>query len=169
MVVFYINIRYDWNMKKLSAEQYRKLANEAFQRQEDSWERSDTDGFLSQWASGLTSQLNSRLAELAEAGWVAPFPGLFSVATGERIPAKIIMVNDRFRHGKRAVWALVDPATDRFTGTFVPVGENSRKQKQLGFVEKTEMAPAFAKLEGSNACNVSVWVYRTDGGYPKGN
>jgi hypothetical protein len=160
-------------MEKLTADEYRQMAARNIQDREDSFDRCDTDGFLSQWASGISSNLNQTLAELADAGWVSSFPGLFNAKTGERVPAKIIQVRDRYRgFGKsfRSVWAIVDPKTDKFTGIFLPVGENSRKQKQLGFVEKQEMAPAYAKITGSGyGLSGSAWVivYRTDGGYPR--
>lgn len=155
-------------MEKLTAEVYQKRAAEAYASKEESFNRCDTDGYLSQWASGVTGDLNRILASLAEVGWVSEFPGLFSIQTGERVPAKIIYVKDRYNWNRpKAVWALIDPQTDKFTGTFLPVGENSRKQKKAGYIQKMELAPAHAKLEGSDVCNVRPVVYRTDGGYPK--
>lgn len=160
-------------MEKLTADQYREMARQQHAAREESFDRCDTDGFLSQWASGLHSNLYQTLAELAEAGWVSEFPGLFNAKTGERVPAKIISVRDRYRgfgENYRSVWAIVDPKTDKFTGVFIPVGENSRKQKQLGFVQKNEIAPAYAKIDGrGRGLSGSAWVavYRTDGGYPR--
>jgi hypothetical protein len=161
-------------MEKLTAEEYRQMARGQAQEREDSFDRCDTDGFLSQWASGLHSSLYQTLAELAEAGWVSEFPGLFDANTGKRVPAKIIYVKDRFSYNGamylKALWAIVDPKTDKFTGVFLPVGEKSRKQKQLGFIQKTEIAPAYAKIDGRGyGLSGSAWVstYRTDGGYPK--
>jgi hypothetical protein len=159
-------------MEKLTADQYREAAGAHAQERQDSFERCDTDGFLSQWASGINSSLNHRLAELAEAGWVSEFPGLFDAKTGDRVPAKIIYVRDQFSYngGMKALWAIVDPKTEQFTGVFLPVGENSRKQKKLGFFQKNEIAPANAKIEGRGyGLSGSAWVvtYRTDGGYPK--
>jgi hypothetical protein len=47
---------------------------EYYQRQvTESQERSDTDGFLSQWASGMNAQLRSRQAEIAEHGGLWTF------------------------------------------------------------------------------------------------
>jgi hypothetical protein len=59
---------------------------------------------------------------------------------------------------------LVDPATDKITG-FVPFGERSRKQREMGLEQRDETAPAYAKLVGSSACSVHVHIYRTDRGY----
>ena len=159
-------------MKKLTADEYRQLSRGQIQEREDSFDRCDTDGFLSQWASGINSNLNLRLAELAEAGWVSEFPGLFDIKTGERVQAKIIYVKDRFSYNGalKSLWAIIDPKTEKFTGVFLPEGENSRKQKKLGFFQKKEIAPAYAKIDGvGRGLSGSVWisVYRTDGGYPK--
>lgn len=159
-------------MEKLTANEYHQLSRGQIQEREDSFDRCDTDGFLSQWASGVHSNLYLRLAELAEAGWVSEFPGLFDIKTGERVPAKIIYVKDRFSYNGalKALWAIVDPKTEKFTGVFLPEGENSRKQKKLGFFQKKEIAPAYAKIDGVGyGLSGSVWVsvYRTDCGYPK--
>ena len=42
------------------ADEHRQMAAKAEQDKAESWERSDTDGFLSQWASGLTASLQLR-------------------------------------------------------------------------------------------------------------
>jgi hypothetical protein len=57
------------NELKLTATEYRAESDACKKEKEDSFDRCDTDGFLSQWASGLHSSLNSRLAELAENDW----------------------------------------------------------------------------------------------------
>ena len=59
------------------AAEHRAKADAADKRVSESIARSDTDGFLSQWAGGLTAQLERRRAEIAEAGDVATFTGLY--------------------------------------------------------------------------------------------
>jgi hypothetical protein len=51
-----------------TADEWRKMAAESRQRSADSFERSDTDGYVSQWASDLTGRLYSLAAEVAEQG-----------------------------------------------------------------------------------------------------
>ncbi|ATN94070.1 hypothetical protein J4U01_gp088 [Mycobacterium phage Kumao] len=51
-----------------TAEEWRAMAKQSYQREQESWERSDTDGFLSQWAHVTMAQLYNHLAELAETG-----------------------------------------------------------------------------------------------------
>ena len=77
----------------------------------DSFDRSDTDGFLSQWAGHLSSQANSMKARLAENGNQAEFPAIFDLE-GNLVPAKYI----RTVYGW--TWALLsseDP-TSSFVG-----------------------------------------------------
>ena len=107
-------------------------------------------------------------AEIAENGGMSSFPGLYRRDNNQRVPAKIITIRDKFNYGNpKGVWALVDESTGRFTG-FVPVGANSRKQKQLGFYEKDEMAPAIAKIVGTGrGLSGNAWaaVVRIDRGW----
>jgi len=44
---------------------HREKVAECHQWAEESFERSDTDGFLSQWASGITARLHEVRAEIA--------------------------------------------------------------------------------------------------------
>lgn len=69
--------RIDWDLPRTD-EQWQELADElrgkgAHHRQEaaDSFDRCDTDGFMSQWASGLSGSANELAAEIAEDhGWI---------------------------------------------------------------------------------------------------
>ena len=56
-----------------AAQEYRNEAAELHNRVEESFERCDTDGFLSQWANGISANVASLNAEIAETGsaWAA--------------------------------------------------------------------------------------------------
>lgn len=69
-----------------TADDYREMAREFFAAREASWERSDSDGFLSQWASGLTAQKYTLSAQLAEANGVTDARALFDL-DGNLVPA----------------------------------------------------------------------------------
>lgn len=158
-----------------SAEEWRAEASKHIQDREDSFDRCDTDGFVSQWASGLNSSLKQTLAELAENGYMASFKGLYDRETGKRVAAKIIYCENKFApwNGKVATWATLDPETGKFTGRFFPAFKNNSTRSKLyaaGLEERDEMASAYAKLDGTGkGLSGNVWVstYRTDGGYPK--
>ena len=60
-----------------TAKQHRENAAKHFKDEADSFERSDTDGFLSQWSSNINGRLELTRADIAEAGGTAQFAGLF--------------------------------------------------------------------------------------------
>lgn len=143
-----------------TADQLRAEAarNEADAR--ESFERCDTDGFVSQWASGLTASEKRAKADILDAGGVAWFPALVDAETGEWVPSKLI-------DGKYGTcWAILGP-DGRFTGEFVtafPKREATMLRK--GYRETRGSWPASARLEGSGrglagAASVRVVNYRT--------
>lgn len=142
-----------------NAERVAKLRAKAtgnYKEAGDSFDRCDTDGFLSQHSLGITASLYNTQALILENGG-ADFPGLFE--GDRRVNAKIVP-------GKfGSVWLLSDTEEARFGRRFVPTGERSRVQKQLGLDQRQEFAPAWAKLESNGTgLSGSVWVrvYRTD-------
>src|SRR6476661_6496069 len=100
-------------MKRMTADEHRAAAQAADQAAYDSFERCDTDGFLSQWASGLNAQKHRLQAEIEDNGGKWEFPALFDL-DGNLVPAKLIST----RYGMS--WALLDPANPEgsFLGFF---------------------------------------------------
>jgi hypothetical protein len=149
------------NTTETNAETAARLRAEAAQHESDayeSFERCDTDGALSQWASGLNAQLKRAQAAIAEAGGVAWFAALVDAETGEWVPSKLI----DGRYG--TCWAILDE-TGTFIGEFVsafPARESTMLRK--GYRETEGLWPAAARL-ASNGTGLSgnVWVqhYRT--------
>jgi hypothetical protein len=135
------------------AAKLRESANASFKSAEDSFQRCDTDGFLSQWASGLTGQLKNRQAAILENGGLADFAVLLDVNTDEFVPAKLI----DGRYGR--CWALLGD-DGKFTGQFIkafPARESTMAKK--GFKEARGLFPAFAKMDGSgHGLSGSAWV-----------
>lgn len=62
-----------------TAQQWREAAYGNRKDAAESWERSDTDGFVSQWASGITASECEAKAELAEANGWAEFIAVFDL------------------------------------------------------------------------------------------
>jgi len=146
-----------------SAQKLRTDAESRYAAREESFQRCDTDGFLSQWAHDLSGQRASAQATILEHGGVSEFVGLFRVATDERLPAKII--NNQYG----TAWMICDPTTGRATGEFYPTGARSRKQRKAGLEERMELATAEARIVGQGrGLSGSAWVQvvRTDGGWP---
>jgi hypothetical protein len=63
----------------VEADRFRQLAKESAQRAIDSFDRCDTDGFLSQWASGSMAQHYRTCAELCDTQGMAPKAALFDL------------------------------------------------------------------------------------------
>jgi hypothetical protein len=128
----------------------------------DSFERCDTDGFMSQWASGLTASKLRLEASIQEKGGKHEFPALFDL-DGELVAAKLI-------DGKYGpVWGILasdDPHSNivAWVGAF-PKRESTLTKK--GYREGEVFAPARAELVGANACSVHAVAIRTDGGFSR--
>jgi hypothetical protein len=131
-----------------TAEQLRQEAVACRQEARDSFERCDTDGFLSQWASGMTAQLADQKAEIAEAGGVAWFARWVLTRDGQEVDARVVET----RYGTK--WRI--DATDEW----VTYG-SARAAKRRGYVltEVVEQAAAFAFMAGEGTgLSGRVWV-----------
>lgn len=133
-------------------------SNEHFKTQYESFERCDTDGFVSQWAHSVLEERESVKAQIARNNGFAVFNGLYEGK--RRIKAREIQT----RFG--SAWLLHEDETVLIAKRgkhFLPTGENSRVLKSLGLEEREESAPAWATLDGSGtglSGNVWVKVYR---------
>lgn len=92
-------------------DEWRRLAQKAGQREHESWERSDTDGFLSQWASNRMASLYLRCAVIAEDDGMAEFTALAQTPDpGETVQLRHVVPNARevrTRYGYAwSVWNL---------------------------------------------------------------
>jgi len=131
-------------------------AAECERRAAESFERCDTDGFLSQWADGLNARKYRLQADIDANGGMWDFPALFDLS-GKEVPAKLI----RGKYG--LVWSLTD-ADGKFTGQFVaafPKREATMTAK--GYREGSVSRPAIAiisapkgahGLSGASSCTV---------------
>lgn len=122
---------------------------------EASFQRCDTDGFMSQWASGLCAQKDRAEARLLEAEGLAEFPALFDLQ-GQWVPARLI-------DGKFGpCWMVLDHKGE-FKGEFVgafPKQEATLAKK--GYCEGVVMRPARVDFVGSSAVNVRVAYLAVD-------
>jgi hypothetical protein len=136
----------DW-----TAEQLDKAADDQLRSREESWERSDTDGFLSQWASGLTADLYRTQADIVRNGGKAEFPALFTL-DGVRLNAKVI--DTRFG----PAWAFLDPH-GKFTGKFLTAYKNDSYYAKRGYKIVNVLEPARAVIRGSGrGLSGQAWV-----------
>jgi hypothetical protein len=109
-----------------------------------SFDRCDTDGFLSQWAHGMSAQLNRAKAEILENDGKSVFVGLYH--GGRRVMAK--QIDTKFGTS----WLLHESEEALIAARgkpFLPTGSNSRVLASLGLSERNEEAPAYAHISGS--------------------
>lgn len=154
------------------AEALRDSAAAADAEAAASFERCDTDGFLSQWASGINANLDRAKADLLDAGGVADFPALFDL-DGRLVPAKLVGT----RYG--VAWGLLpsDNPHSAFSGWFNPSAAedpararkaNARKGYYVGAVAAPAGARIAASGRGLSGCaSAYVQTYRTDGGFSR--
>jgi hypothetical protein len=138
-----------------TANQLRQSAADHDREAYESFERCDTDGFVSQWAHGVNAQLDRLRADIADNNGKWTFEALFDL-DGNLIPAREVET----RYGW--AWMLLDE-NDRCTGWFNASHAKNpetrrRNDAKKGVYVGTIKAPAYAKLSGSNACTVTAIV-----------
>ena len=98
-------------MDSLTAQDHREAAARAENDRTESFDRCDTDGFLSQWAYGITAQKHRAEANLIEAGGVIDAQVLFDVE------GNISSTHQAFgQYGE--FWVLYDEAAEKFCKRF---------------------------------------------------
>lgn len=152
--------------QEAEARRLEEQAAASLRAREESFERCDTDGFLSQWAHGLCADRDRLQAQIVRQGDLSEFPALFDL-DGKLVAAKLVHVRSRFHHGTDTMWGLLQ--TDDPHGQIVgwvkafPARQSTLERK--GYREGRVMAPAKADLRGDK--NVAAVIVRTDGGFSR--
>ncbi|CAB4159046.1 hypothetical protein UFOVP711_48 [uncultured Caudovirales phage] len=121
-------------MTSLIADSLREQARLEARKSQESFDRSDTDGSLSQWAHEQTERRLMKEADLAENNGMAEFPALFR--DGTIVKAKIV----DGQYG--AVWMLLDD-NGNSTGEFAPLTpKRASTLAKRGFTEGLVKRPA---------------------------
>jgi hypothetical protein len=125
-----------------TAAEWRELAQDCRKRSAESWERSDTDGFLSQWAS---DQMASRYDDCAA---VAEADGRVEVSAAFLLDGTVASVD--YREGQYGWYYLINDAAEAVTGVrfFSPSGARKAATRaannaKKGFTEGTVSVPAY--------------------------
>lgn len=149
-------------MTSKTAAELREEARKHDQDAADSFERCDTDGFLSQWASGINAQLKRRQATIAEHGGLWTFERvvlekLDGTPVGD---ARIVQTRygRRWRSDQEDVWLPVRPARE---STLAKRGFRERSEVEVAPAEAIHWSPPGARGI-SGASSVSVVIIRTD-------
>src|SRR5215467_366677 len=85
-----------------AAQQERETAAAHREAAAESFERCDTDGFVSQWAHGVLGQQHDLQARIEERGGTWTFTGLFDIVSGKRVEARLVST----RYGRS--WCIRD-------------------------------------------------------------
>lgn len=142
----------------LTASELRQRAADKRQRAAESWERSDTDGFLSQWAATVSADLDDRNADtLDNGGWGTAVQLVDE--DYEAVPARII----RTIHGHRwAVFATFEDCNGP-TGDIIQwVGCGERAQAAKGYKAVRVARRGHWELKGSSYTGTTP-VFVVDG------
>jgi hypothetical protein len=121
------------NAKSKHAEEEAKRNR---QESADSWERSDTDGCLTQVCCGITARLYDMKADIEAHNGTDIFPVLVDVNTNEIVSTKLFIMVDRF-----APWKSVDKWVTK-AGQWITNYSNEKNFVKKGVVKKYAVLPA---------------------------
>lgn len=131
-----------------TAQQHRDQATLYAREASVSFERSDTDGSLTQWSSGLHSHLESTKASIADEEGTAEFPGLF-LLDGR-------VASTHLTHGEYGpFYVLNDEAAEVLGKRFLSSSSaqnpdvRRRNNRKKGVTVGTIRARAYAELRGA--------------------
>lgn len=144
----------------MTAQDLRAQAARHEQDAHDSFERCDTDGFLSQWASDRMAGLRRLEADILDAGGSWTFTALGDL-DGNLVPAKVLPT--RYGHAW-AVFASFDALEERDAPiqAWVALGLKEHTLARKGYRLLTVRAKAKAKLVGDHAVNVHPTILPRD-------
>ena len=141
------------------AEALRAQANDCDRKAAESFDRCDTDGFLSQWANGITGQQLRAQARIEENGGTMTFARTIVVdADGNDVGARQVHTRYgyKWRIDSRDLWVAYNPT-----------GSRGLAKYGLSEVDVIEVGPAKAIIEGTGkglagAASCYVRIVRTD-------
>jgi len=160
-----------------TGDEFRAMARGSAQRSVDSFERSDTDGFMSQWANDHYASGYRMAAEIADNDGYADF-AVVTDLTGAIVPAKMVetqygtkwLVLDSwdgvYEYGKGNAVAWLTPLSYEDTGEsdaqgFAIYGPTKRSLKaweKKGYRQGHVRMKAIIVSHGKNACSVGWHV-----------
>lgn len=138
----------------------------------DSWERSDTDGSVTQWASGIMAEHHRMEADLIKKGGKAEFSALFD-KDGNMVPAKRVNMPDRFNPGRtKTAWGVLSDPNDPSSPVKEWINESSSSNMKTqeaylakkGYTMGTVRVPAYVTERGTSI-NVRSVYERKDRGF----
>lgn len=89
-----------------ASKRLREQAAEWRRREQESFDRCDTDGSVSQWCSAISARDADHAAELADHGNLSVFKVLVDSSTGEVVGNTIHVFQSRYHYGSEYKWAV---------------------------------------------------------------
>lgn len=152
-----------------TADQWRAMAAKARGQSQASFERSDTDGALSQFASDSAARRYDMCATLAEQDGTWEFPALFTL-TGALVP-DAVWIKTKTKYGAKWVWRIGrGQAAQWFDPSKANSGARRRandaaKGYQLGTIRATAYVGTSGSGKGlSGMLSVGFYIGRSDDG-----
>lgn len=136
--------------KGKTPDQWRADAQQSHRDADESWERSDTDGFLSQWASNSLASEYEAAARLAEQDGLTEVQALFNL--DGTIASTHPGYNEQW---DRDYWVLNDAAADRYGRRFYnpsaakKAAVRNANDRKKGFTVGRIRVAGYATLAGS--------------------
>ena len=128
----------------------RQKAEHYIQREQESFERSDTDGCVSQWCLSISSRDASEAAELADQANLDVFKVLVDAATGEVVATTIHIFKSRFHYGNEYKWAVRRQGAEKAQWITDYKRESSFAEKGLKTAWMVAPAKLYARLPGNH-------------------
>lgn len=89
-----------------ASKQLREKAAEWRRREEESFQRCDTDGCVTQWCNAISASDADHAAKLSDNGNLSVFKVLVDSSTGEVVGNTIHIFQSRFHYGNEYKWAV---------------------------------------------------------------
>ena len=135
-------------------EKAKKLKNDAnkdMADREESFNRCDTDGALTQLVKQMSSHVNERNAEICKNFGKTRFVGLYN--GDKRVMAKLITFYCNYSFQNKESWLLDDEEQIKYNRKFIPCNylkKTSRIMKKLNLAEREEMDYGWVKMGNWN-------------------
>lgn len=143
-----------------TAAEYRQMAADCYGRANESWERSDTDGFLSQWASQQMASRYLHNAQIVEDG------GIITTVVVEIATGKVAATMRDQREGRYGYYFLIkdDEIAARTTRFFSESNARNKATAEAnnakkGFRLETRMVPLEGCYESRESGCIEVARY----------
>jgi len=147
-------------------DQCEQEAKLAIHRKHESFERCDTDGFLSQFCHGLTAQRERLKHEIAMHGNTDVFPVIVDIKTGKIVSTRLFRFNDKFSYGTVDKWCVKRGETVDWVTHYRRESSFTKKGLALMYI----VAPAYVASRSpwdktpeqygtGGLCNVSYYTY----------